>query len=169
MNEFDDTWNFVVRVTSIGLDVQFQLSNSELVRHKSLRFEGNVAAGQELIEGTTVYATIWAGDEQRARAAHEKGVLGSVSVSKDVATIRTISSEDPLQIAGIDIHVALLQSQFRELQESLALADASQITFSFGCIGPSLSRPRPLAGLELVLDRENAKLSVVNFRINFGM
>jgi hypothetical protein len=169
MNEFVDTWNFVVRVKSIGLDVKFELNNCELFHHKSLRFEGNVVSGQDLIYDTSIYATIWDGDDQRARAAHEKGVLGSASVSKDVATIRTISSEDPLQIAGIDIHVALLRSQFRELQESLALADASRMTFSFGCIGPSLTRPRSLAGLELVLNEENAKLSVINFRVNFGM
>src|SRR6516164_7729183 len=98
MNQFADTWSFVVQVTSIGLDARFKLDSCELVCHESLRFEGNVVAGQDLIDDTTVYATIWAGDDQMARAAHEKGVLGSASVSKDVATIRTISSEDPLQI-----------------------------------------------------------------------
>jgi hypothetical protein len=124
MNQPIDIWSFVVRVTSIGLDVKFELKNAELVRHESLRIEGNVVVGQELIEGTTVYAEIWAGDDQIARKAHEEGVLGSASVSKDVMNVRTFSSKDPLQIAGIDIHVPLLQAQFRELQDSLALAES---------------------------------------------
>jgi hypothetical protein len=165
MNNPFDTWSFVVRVRSIGLDVEFELENAALVRHQSLRIEGDVQNGQDLIIGTTVYATIWARDDPRAQEAHEAGRLGSVSVSKDVATVRTISSEDPFQIAGIDIHIALLQSEFRELLDSLALADAAKMTLSFNCVGPSLRQPGPFAGLELVLEGENAKLSVVGFRL----
>jgi hypothetical protein len=74
MDQVVDTWSFVVRVTSIGIDVQFELNNSELLRHESLRFEGNVVAGQDLIGGTTVYATIWAGDDQ-GRAQRMKKVF----------------------------------------------------------------------------------------------
>jgi hypothetical protein len=162
-----DIWSFVVRVTSIGLDIEFSIDNSKLVHRESLRSDGIVVAGQQLIEDTTVYTTIWAGDDPRAQKAHDRGVLGSASVSKDVATIRTFSSDDPLQIAGIDIHIPLLQSQFREIQDSLALADASQMTFSFGCVGPSLAKPRPLAALELVLQDANVNLSIVRFCINF--
>jgi hypothetical protein len=164
MNQSTEIWRFVVKVKSIGLNVGFELNNCELVRHESLRLEGNVVAGQELIEGTTVYATIWAGDDPRAREAHEKGVLGSASVSKDVANVRTFSSENPFQIAGIDIHIPLLQYQFRELQDSLALANASEMTFQFGCVGDPLISSG-LAGPKLVLQDENAMLSVINFRI----
>jgi hypothetical protein len=162
-----DIWSFVVRVTSIGLDVEFAIDNSRLAHRESLRSDGIVVAGQQLIEDTTVYTTIWAGDDLRAQKAHDKRVLGSASVSKDVGTIRTFSTDDPFQIAGIDIHIPLLQSQFRELQDSLALADTSQMTFSFGCVGPSLAKPRPLAAPELVLEDTNVNLSIVRFCINF--
>jgi hypothetical protein len=162
-----DAWDFVVRLTSLGLDVEFAIDNSRLVHRESLRSEGIVVVGQRLIEETTVYTTIWAGDDPRAQRALDGNVLGSASVSKDVGTIRTFSNDDPFQIAGIDIHIPLLQSQFREFQDILALANASQMSFSFGCVGPSLARPRLLAGPELVLHGENVNLSIVRFRINF--
>ncbi|HJU16317.1 MAG TPA: hypothetical protein VJ770_07590 [Stellaceae bacterium] len=163
-----DFWNFVVRVVSIGLDVEFGLHNSQMIRRESLRIQGTVIVGQRLIEKTTVYATIWAGDDLRAKEAHRYR-LGSAFVAKDVETIRTFSGDDPFQIAGIDIHIPLLQSQFRELQDSLALANASQMTLSFGCVGPSLVKPRPSASPELILQDKNIDLSILRFSINFGM
>lgn len=164
-----DVWRFVVHVTSIGVNVEFGLCDSTLVHNKSFRIRGIVTSGQELIEETTVYATIWTGDNLRAQRAHDRGILGSASVSRDAAIIRTFSSRDPLQIAGIDIHIPLLQTEFCEFQNSLALADSSQMTFSFDCVGPSLIKPRPLAALELVLQYVNVDLSIVHFSVSFGI
>lgn len=164
-----DIWSFVVRVKSIALNVEFGLCNSKLIYHKSFRIRGIVIVGQELIEETTVYATIWTGDDVKVQEMHNRRVLGSASISKDVAVVRTFSSKDPLQIAGIDIHISLLQSEFCEFQNNLALADASQMTFSFDCVGSSLVKPRSLATPELILQNANVDISIIHFSVNFGM
>jgi hypothetical protein len=163
-----DIWSIVVRVISIGLHVEFATDNSKFIHRESLRSDGTVVAGQQLIEDTTVYTTIWAGDDPGARKAPDGGVLGSASVSKDVATFRTFSSDDPLGRGHRHPHSAAPTRISVNSGITWPWLMCHGLTFSFGCVGPSLARPRPVAP-EFVLQGANINLSIVRFGINFKL
>lgn len=168
-------WDFTAQVSSFGYDITTSLSKCELSRHSSVRIEGTVTfaspiKGGASVEGTSVYADFWAGDDAKVRKLQAEGLLGNARISKDAATITDISTDLDRALAGIQVSVALTKTQFDEMRADFAVVDPSALSLSFDCTGEQVvAGPSKFSKPELMIDAEFVDLCVTSYRIGSAL
>jgi len=165
-----NTWEFSVAVTAISLEFRGAFGERSFT-HPSYKLygEGIVSFG-EPVEGTSVWFSIMAEEDDAIfNKLQSDGNVGQARISKDVASIRSISLDPSEPFAGINIGIAIPMKQFCELRDNLTLADASRLSLIFRCLGESLAPSKHRFEPQLILKDQDVELNIVSYRINFSL
>jgi len=183
MMEYIRPTSFLVEPKSIVYDISTNFEDSNLKHNLSISFGGRVKVSDPLLEGTSVDATIWAGDNELAQELQSEGFIGDIIISKHFFKFKELS-DDPMEpypehleadedfqssslFAGINISILLLEEQFFKLRDSIALADSSQLTFNIGCTSDQFIYSSRASSGELLLENKDLELKIISYGFRF--